>query len=104
MPRIERTAEAVWEGNLARGAGALTGASSGAFSGLPYRVATRTGDPGGETSPEELLAASHAGCYAMSLAAVLTRDGTPPDRSALNVPFLRGNGYSISRSLPVRTS
>src|SRR5436309_3166510 len=41
MPRIERSAEAVWEGNLARGAGALTGASSGAFSALPYRLATR---------------------------------------------------------------
>jgi osmotically inducible protein OsmC len=80
LPRIERTAEAVWEGNLARGAGALTGKSSGAFFELPYRFATRVGNPDGETSPEELVAAAHAGCFAMSLAAELTKAGTPPER------------------------
>jgi osmotically inducible protein OsmC len=80
LPRIERTAEAVWEGNLARGKGALTGKSSGAFSELPYRVATRVGSPEGETSPEELIAAAHAGCFAMSLAAELTKVGSPPGR------------------------
>ena len=80
MPRIERTAQAVWEGNVARGAGAVTAATSGAFSGLPYRVATRVGAAEGETSPEELIAAAHAGCFAMSLAGELTKAGTPPER------------------------
>ena len=80
MPRIERTAEAVWEGNLARGSGTLTGRSGGAFSGLPYRVATRVGKAEGETSPEELIAAAHAGCFAMSLASELTTAGNPPER------------------------
>jgi osmotically inducible protein OsmC len=80
LPRVERTAEAAWEGNLARGGGTLTGRSSRAFSGLPYRVATRVGSPEGETSPEELIAAAHAGCYAMSLAAELTTAGNAPER------------------------
>ena len=36
-------------------------------------------EPDGKTSPEELLAAAHAACYAMSLAGELTRAGTPPE-------------------------
>ncbi len=80
MPRIERTAEAVWEGNVARGSGTLSGRSSGAFSELPFRLATRIGSPEGETSPEELIAAAHAGCYSMSLASELAKVGTPPER------------------------
>ncbi len=79
MPRIERRAEAVWEGNVARGSGAISGAS-GAFAGLPYRLATRIGDPEGQTSPEELVAAAHAGCYTMSLAGELAGLGSPPER------------------------
>jgi osmotically inducible protein OsmC len=80
VPRIERTAEAVWEGNVARGSGTLTGRSSGAFSELPFRLATRIGSPEGETSPEELIAAAHAGCYAMSLASELAKAGNSPER------------------------
>jgi osmotically inducible protein OsmC len=65
VPRIERVAEVSWEGNAARGAGALTAASSGAFAGLPYSLASRIGSPDGRTSPEELLAAAHGGCFTM---------------------------------------
>lgn len=79
MPRIERSADVTWEGNLAHGGGRLS-ARSGAFSELPYSLATRIGAPDGNTSPEELLAAAHAGCYAMSLVGELTGAGTPPDR------------------------
>lgn len=79
MPRIERTAEIGWEGNLSRGAGMLS-AGSGAFSGLGYSLATRIGAPEGKTSPEELLAAAHGGCLTMSLAGELTRAETPPGR------------------------
>lgn len=80
MPRIERDASVTWEGNLGRGAGAITAATSGAFAGLPYSLPTRVGAAEGRTSPEELLAAAHAGCYAMSLASELTEAGTPPER------------------------
>lgn len=71
-----------WEGNLARGIGHIS-ARSGAFEELPYSAATRIGQPEGKTSPEELVAAAHAGCYAMSLAGELTAAGTPPVRLAV---------------------
>ena len=80
MPRIERKANVVWEGNAARGNGAITAGSSGAFADLPYGLASRIGAPEGKTSPEELLAAAHAGCFTMSLAGELTKAGTPPGR------------------------
>jgi lipoyl-dependent peroxiredoxin len=77
MPRVQREAEVTWQGNLARGNGAIT-AATGAFATLPYSLATRVEKTDGKTSPEELLAAAHAGCYAMSLAGELTREGAPP--------------------------
>jgi osmotically inducible protein OsmC len=78
VPRVQREANVTWEGNIARGTGAIS-AATGAFDGLPYSLATRVEKPDGKTSPEELLAAAHAGCYAMSLAGELTREGTPPE-------------------------
>jgi lipoyl-dependent peroxiredoxin len=79
VPRIERSAAVSWEGNVARGAGAIT-ADTGAFGGLPLTLPSRVGDPEGKTSPEELLAAATAGCYAMSLGSELARERTPPGR------------------------
>ena len=78
MPRVQREANVTWEGNVARGSGSIT-AATGAFTTLPYSLATRVEKPDGKTSPEELLAAAHAGCYAMSLAGELSREGSPPD-------------------------
>lgn len=79
MPRVERHAEVVWEGNVARGTGHISG-QSGALAELPFTLATRIGNPEGKTSPEELIAAAHAACYAMSLSTELTTAGNPPDR------------------------
>ena len=78
MPRVQREATVTWEGNVARGSGAIS-AATGAFSALPYSLASRVERPDGKTSPEELLAAAHAACYAMSLAGELASAGTPPD-------------------------
>src|SRR5207237_7729200 len=50
-----------------------------AFEQLPYSVAARVDEPDGHTSPEELLAAAHAACYAMSLASELSDAGSPPE-------------------------
>ena len=61
MPRIVREADVSWDGNLARGTGAITAASSAAFEALGYSLPTRIAAPG-KTSPEELLAAAHGGC------------------------------------------
>jgi osmotically inducible protein OsmC len=79
VPRITRSASVSWEGNVARGGGAISG-GSGALDGLPYTLATRIGNPEGKTSPEELVAAAVSGCFAMSLAGELTRTGTPAQR------------------------
>jgi osmotically inducible protein OsmC len=74
VPRITRRASVVWEGNVARGAGSIS-AGTGAFAELAYSLPTRIGDPDGRTSPEELLAAAHGACYAMSLASELASAG-----------------------------
>jgi len=79
MPRIERSAQLVWEGNVARGIGSIS-AGTGAFADLGFSLPTRIGQPEGKTSPEELLAAAHGGCITMSLASELTQAGTPPGR------------------------
>src|SRR5690349_306634 len=78
MPRLQREATVTWEGNVARGSGVIN-AATGAFV-LPYSLATRVEKPVVKTSPEELLAAAHAACYAMSLAGELVGAGTPPER------------------------
>ena len=85
MPRIERAAEISWEGNVARGAGAMTAASTGTFAGMPFTLPSRVGIEQGRTSPEELLAAAHGACFTMSLATELTRAGTPPTRLDVRV-------------------
>lgn len=52
---------------------------SGAVEALPMTWASRTERPDGKTSPEELIAAAHAGCYAMALALTLVEEGKPPE-------------------------
>lgn len=109
MPRIVREADVAWEGNLARGHGALTAVTSGAFIGLPYSLPTRIGDPEGKTSPEELLASAHGGCFTMSLAGELTGAGTPPGRldvrCRITMDEVEGRGHLIVHSaLEVRAS
>ena len=103
MPRIERTARMEWEGNLARGHGEIFAASSGAFSGLPYRNATRIGNPEGQTSPEDLLAAAHGCCFSTSLAGELTTLGTPPEHLDISCRILMdevpGQGHQIIGSV-----
>jgi osmotically inducible protein OsmC len=102
MPRIVRDADVVWEGNLARGAGAISAASSGAFSSLPYSLPTRIGGSPDKTSPEELLAAAHGGCFTMSLAGELTGAGTPPGRldvrCRITMDEIEGRGHLIVHS------
>lgn len=70
MSIAERTVETVWTGALASGSGTLHG-TSGALDGLPVTWASRTEQPGGKTSPEELAAAAHSSCFSMALALVL---------------------------------
>ncbi|HEY2202163.1 MAG TPA: OsmC family peroxiredoxin, partial [Solirubrobacteraceae bacterium] len=102
-----RQATVSWNGDLASGKGSVSGATSGAFNSLEVSWPRRSeADANGITSPEELLAASHASCYAMALSAGLGRGGTPPqslDVSA-TVTFDRvGDGFKVvSSALEVR--
>lgn len=70
-------ASAVWEGQLKNGHG-MYRAGSGAFTGA-YTAATRFEGAAG-TNPEELLAAAHAACFSMALAAGLGKAGHAPER------------------------
>jgi|SRR3954451_13897018 len=83
MPIARREAEIVWEGPLASGAGTLM-SGSGALSELPVTWASRTERADGKTSPEELIAAAHASCFAMALTLLLGENKTPPDRVTVN--------------------
>src|SRR5512134_2638894 len=76
MPAIRR-ADVTWTGDLATGSGTVSAVSSGAFTDLPVSWAARTEAPE-KTSPEELVAAAHASCYAMAFSGALGRAGTPP--------------------------
>ncbi len=72
-------ANAVWEGSVAEGGGRVA-VASGAFPEQPITLKRRTEGGRGTTSPEELIAAAHAACYSMALAAALSRNETPPER------------------------
>jgi osmotically inducible protein OsmC len=83
MPVALREAEVIWEGPLASGTGTLT-SESGALEQLAVTWASRTQRPDGKTSPEELIAAAHASCFAMALALLLDANQTPSERVAVN--------------------
>jgi osmotically inducible protein OsmC len=101
MPRIVRSAQATWEGSVARGAGTLT-AGSGAFESLPVTLASRIADPEGKTSPEELLAAAHGGCFITSLGSELSRAGHAPESMqvtcTITMDEVAGQGHQIVAS------
>jgi osmotically inducible protein OsmC len=75
----KRRAEVTWENDLVRGTGRIR-FGTGALPETGVTWASRTEQPDGKTSPEELLAAAHASCYAMALSATLAANRTPPTR------------------------
>jgi len=81
MATFSRTATTDWSGSIMEGKGQVK-AGSGAFS-LPVTFPARIGEPAGHTSPEELVAASHAACYAMALNATLGRKGASAARTVV---------------------
>ena len=96
----ERRAQTVWEGDLARGSGTFT-VGPGSIGPQEVSWAARTEDPGGKTSPEELLAAAHSSCFSMALSGALARAGTPPRRleTQAAVTFDKvGDGWKVTRS------
>jgi lipoyl-dependent peroxiredoxin len=79
MAKAERRAEVEWQGTLIQGSGTIVSVGSGAIGNLPVTWASRTERSDGKTSPEELLAAAHASCFAMALSHGLAQAGTPAD-------------------------
>jgi lipoyl-dependent peroxiredoxin len=78
MPLAHREATVVWNGTLADGQGALE--AGGALQRTSVDWAASDAQAGDTTSPEQLLAAAEAGCYAMTLALALSRRGHEPER------------------------
>lgn len=75
--QIRRKASAEWRGGLKDGKGTLT-TSSGVLENTQYSFGTRF-EEGKGTNPEELIAAAHAGCFAMALSAQLGEAGLTAD-------------------------
>lgn len=73
MTTFSRRATLEWEGDVMAGGGHVSG-GTGAFA-IPVRFPSVAGDPPGKTTPEELLAASHAACYGIGLRSLISRTG-----------------------------
>lgn len=73
MATFSRHVDVDWNGSVLEGKGQVK-AGTGAFT-LPVTFSARIGEPAGHTSPEELIAAAHAACYAMALNATVGRKG-----------------------------
>jgi lipoyl-dependent peroxiredoxin len=76
----ERKATVTWRGDLLGGSGQIDEVSSGAVSDLAVTWKSRSEEPGGMTSPEELIAAAHATCFSMALSSGLARDDHAPEQ------------------------
>jgi len=74
---VRQEARSVWQGDLAHGSGRVTRRASDVVEAMTWRA--RTSARGPQTSPEELIAAAHAGCFSMALADVLAEGGHAPD-------------------------
>ncbi|SFT39516.1 OsmC family protein [Mesorhizobium sp. YR577] len=96
---MNRHATAVWKGTLTEGAGTLD-TQSGALKAAPYSFKMRFEDESGKsgTNPEELIAAAHAGCFAMQLSHFLAENGTPADElnAKAVVTLIPGTGITES--------
>jgi lipoyl-dependent peroxiredoxin len=98
MATFERHVEVKWQGGLMDGKGEAK-AGTGAFS-LPVTFPSRIQDPAGRTSPEELMAAAHAACYAMALNAALGRKQASAERTDVTATIIAelDNGIKIHTS------
>src|SRR5258705_1133850 len=91
MATFTRHTDVDWQGSVTEGKGEAK-AGTGAFS-LPVTFPARIGDPGGKTSPEELMAAAHAACYAMALNGTIGRtEGVSVERTAVRATVTADKG------------
>lgn len=90
MATFSRTADVDWSGPIMEGKGTAK-AGTGAFS-LPVSFPSRIGESGGNTSPEELVAAAHASCYAMALNATVGKKGGSIGRTRVTATVTADKG------------
>jgi osmotically inducible protein OsmC len=97
---MKRSASAVWNGTLKEGNGTLT-TPGGALNNTAYSFNSRFASGNG-TNPEELIAAAHAGCFAMALSAALGEAGFRPRRldatAEVNLDNVPPNGWTVTTS------
>jgi osmotically inducible protein OsmC len=94
----KRTAAVSWKGGLFDGAGTIRSSGSGALGEMPVTWLSRAESSDGKTSPEELIAAAHASCFAMAFSLLLAESGTPPEELDVQatVTFVPGTGITRS--------
>ncbi len=94
----ERRADATWQGSLMDGGGRIETTTSGVIGGLDVSWPSRAEEPGGKTSPEELIAAAHASCFSMALSSGLAKGGHAPESlsTSATVTFVPGTGITKS--------
>jgi osmotically inducible protein OsmC len=92
----DRKAEVTWQGDLMSGSGRVDSVTSGAVGGLDVSWPARAEQPGGKTSPEELIAAAHATCLSMALSHGLAEEGHAPEQlnTSATVTFEPGEGIT----------
>jgi osmotically inducible protein OsmC len=97
---MKRSASAVWNGTLKEGNGTLT-TPGGALNNTAYSFNSRFASGHG-TNPEELIAAAHAGCFAMALSAALGEAGFRPRRldatAEVNLDNVPPHGWTVTTS------
>jgi osmotically inducible protein OsmC len=92
----ERRAEVTWNGSLLEGSGRIESTTSGILGQQEVTWKARAEDGPAGTSPEDLLAAAHATCFAMALSHELAQAGTPPEelKTSATVTFQPGEGIT----------
>lgn len=99
MPTFSRRAVLEWNGDVMEGAGETT-AATGAFA-VPVTFPTIAGEAPGKTTPEELLAASHATCYGIGLRSLIGRRGGRAQRVTVTATITAEKG---SRGIRIESS
>ena len=97
---MKRTATAIWKGSGKEGKGTLT-TQSNTLNNTQYSYKSRFEDGVG-TNPEELIAAAHAGCFAMKLRFVLQALGITPDSLDVNAEVTLADGTITSSALQLK--
>src|ERR687891_1916096 len=99
MATFSRRAVLEWNGDGMDGAGNVT-AGTGAFA-VPVTFPTIAGEAPGKTTPEELLAASHATCYGLGLRSLIGRRGGRAQRVTVTATITAQKG---SRGIRIQSS